>query len=148
MKPDISKQTTRRGEPLLCVTSMCDAAAAAAKNSYSPYSRFRVGAALLTPDGQVFTGCNIENGSYGLTLCAERTALGAAVSAGHRRFTALAIAGGKGAAVRPCGACLQVLAEFCSPDFPILLAPLGKQGMVERVVLRDLLPQAFSMDHA
>ena len=146
MKPIRPDKITRQEEPL-CVASLCDAAAKVATNSYSPYSRFRVGAALLTWDGLIFTGCNIENASYGLTLCAERTAVGAAVSAGHRRFAALAIAGGKGVAVRPCGACLQVLAEFCDPDFPLLLASLGKPGKVERVVLRDLLPQAFSLKH-
>lgn len=116
----------------------------AAGDSYSPYSRFPVGAALLA-GGTVFTGCNVENASYGLTLCAERVAVTTAIAAGQREFTALAVAGGKGSAARPCGACLQVLAEFCAPDFPILLAPLDKTGALERHTLADLLPRAFRM---
>jgi cytidine deaminase len=120
------------------------AALAAARKSYSPYSRFSVGAALLTEDGRVFTGCNVENASYGLTLCAERVAISAAVAAGCRRFTRLAIAGGTKRAARPCGACLQVMAEFCEPRFRILMVPLDDPKKVERAALRDLLPQVFS----
>ena len=120
------------------------AARAAAGNSHSPYSHFPVGAALLTEDGRVFTGCNVENASYGLTLCAERVAVSTAVAAGCRRFTRLAIAGGTRRAARPCGACLQVMAEFCGPKFPIIMVPLDQPKKVERVTLRDLLPQVFS----
>jgi len=116
----------------------------AAKRSYSPYSRFPVGAALLA-GGAVFTGCNVENASYGLTLCAERAAILAAVAAGKRKPVKLAVAGGKGRAARPCGACLQVLAEFCGPDFPILLAPLDTPKAIERLTLADLLPKAFRL---
>ena len=120
-------------------------AALAARNSHSPYSRFPVGAALLTEDGTVFSGCNVENASYGLTICAERVAIGAAVAAGHRHFSRLAIAAGTHQAARPCGACLQVLSEFCGPRFKILLAPLDDLTKVERVTLHALLPQVFSL---
>ena len=143
----------------------------AARRSYSPYSQFAVGAALLTDGGKVYTGCNVENASYGMTICAERVAVLKAVSEGHRKFKALAVVGGRGKAVPPCGACLQVLAEFCSPDFPIYLAPLNEasperapvgRGSVPGVVrvdrrgsaykkidclsLKDLLPLAFSLN--
>lgn len=114
----------------------------AAKNSYSPYSRFPVGAAVLA-GRKVYAGSNVENASYGLTVCAERVALAAAVSAGERRPRKLAVVGGTRKAARPCGACLQVLAEFCGPDFPILLAPIDRPSAVERLTLADLLPRAF-----
>jgi cytidine deaminase len=115
----------------------------AAARSYSPYSRFPVGAAVLTSRRRVFTGCNIENASYGLTLCAERAAVVAAAAAGERRLRAVAVAGGRGTAARPCGACLQVLAEFAGPDLVILLAPLDAPERVERMTLAECLPRAF-----
>lgn len=121
------------------------AAVKAAGASYSPYSRFPVGAALLAGNGKVFTGCNVENASYGLTICAERVAILKAVSAGCRTFKALAVAGGKGQAARPCGACLQVMAEFCGPDFPLYLVALDQADDIERFSLGDLLPQTFSL---
>lgn len=116
----------------------------AAKMSYSPYSHFPVGAALLTVSGEVAMGCNVENVSYGLTVCAERVAVLKAVSVGKHKFSALAVVGGRDNAVRPCGACLQVLAEFCGADFPVILAPLNDLKKAERFVLADLLPQVFS----
>lgn len=116
-------------------------AAAARRAAYAPYSRYRVGAALWGADGTCHAGCNIENASYGLTLCAERTALAAAVAARCRRFLAVAIvADGRPA---PCGACLQVLAEFCAPDTPILLAAPTAVGRYEQLTLRALLPRQF-----
>ncbi len=117
----------------------------AATQSYSPYSKFPVGAALLTKNGKIVSGCNVENASYGLTLCAERTALATAVAAGHRRFKAIAVVGGRRKAVRPCGACLQVLAEFCDPATPVFLAPLDKPDAVEYLHLGSLLPEAFHL---
>lgn len=114
----------------------------AAQNSYSPYSGFRVGAALLTADGKVFTGCNIENASYSLTVCAERTALFKAVSEGYTVFSAIAIVGsGDGdfsAPCPPCGACLQVLSEFCGDGMRIVLADGSR-------TLSDFLPMRFSL---
>jgi len=124
---------------------LAQAAREAAARSYSPYSRFAVGAALLTADGSVFTGCNVENSSYGLTLCAERAAVVAAVAAGHRRFAKLAVAGGARRAALPCGACLQVLAEFCGPDFPIVLTPLTAARRLRTRRLAQLLPRAFAL---
>jgi len=98
------------------------AARAAVEASYSPYSRFRVGAALLCPDGTIVTGANVENRSYGLTLCAERAAVAAAVSGGHRSFLAVAVFTPDSAqAVAPCGACRQVLSEFAGPQTPVLM---------------------------
>jgi cytidine deaminase len=102
------------------------AAEAAAGNAYVPYSRFHVGAALLTEDGKVFTGCNVENRSYGLTICAERSAVVGAVSRGCRSFIALAIATPDSAEpVGPCGACRQVLSEFMPAGAPVRFAGSG-----------------------
>jgi len=115
------------------------------RRAYAPYSRFRVGAALLTREGCVFQGCNVENASYGLTLCAERTALGAAIAAGHRRFTALAIASSGQTAPMPCGACLQALAEFCQPAFMIIMAPASRPSAFITYRLKDLLPKKFEL---
>ena len=120
-------------------------AAAAMRQAYAPYSRFCVGAALLTHEGRVFQGCNVENASYGLTLCAERTALGAAIAAGQRRFTAIAIVANGKTAPMPCGACLQVFAEFCRPDFVIITAAARHPAATSVYTLKDLLPRAFRL---
>ena len=123
------------------------AARDAATRSYSPYSRYPVGAALLAEDGRVFSGCNVENAAYGLTLCAERNAITTAVAAGCRRFRAIAIAGGTAAApAYPCGSCRQVLAEFCDADLPVAVAPLDPaEGPGTTVRLGELLPFSFSL---
>ena len=97
-------------------------AAEAASQAYCPYSEYRVGAALLTTDDTIFRGCNVENASYGLTNCAERTALFSAVAKGHRSFSALAVVSSGDDFPYPCGACRQVLAEFCSPEMPVWIA--------------------------
>jgi cytidine deaminase len=111
----------------------------AAEGAYAPYSRFRVGAALLAEDGTVVTGCNVENRSYGLTLCAERTALVKAVSEGRRSFKALAIATPDSAVpVGPCGACRQVLSEFMLPPSLVIFGGRGPERV--RVSLGELLP--------
>ena len=116
----------------------------AARRAYCPYSKYRVGAALLCADGTVVRGCNVENASYGLTLCAERNALQAAVAAGHRRFRALAIVASGRDPPYPCGACLQVMAEFCGPRFPVYAAVAGRPGSARRLCLGKLLPRRFA----
>lgn len=112
--------------------------------SYTPYSGFAVGAALLTKSGKVYTGCNIENASYTPTVCAERTAVFKAVSEGEKEFAAIAIIGGpageKGRFCAPCGVCRQVLREFCELDFRILLGSVDK---VQAYTLEELLPTSF-----
>ena len=112
--------------------------------SYTPYSGFAVGAALLTKSGKVYTGCNIENASYTPTVCAERTAVFKAVSEGEKEFAAIAIIGGpageKGRFCAPCGVCRQVLREFCELDFRILLGSVDK---VQAYTLGKLLPTSF-----
>lgn len=114
------------------------AALAARARAYAPYSHFQVGAALLLDDGSVVAGCNVENASYGLTTCAERTAVFTAVASGARSFRALAVATGPGAS--PCGACRQVLREF-APDLPIYIADAA--GNYRSTSLAALLPDAF-----
>jgi len=126
---------------------LIDAALQARKHSYSPYSRFQVGAALLGGDGKLYTGCNIETASYGATNCAERTAFFKAVSEGTRTFQAIAIVGGKEGEEAldfcpPCGICRQVMMEFCSPKaFRILLAKSREE--YQEFTLEELLPLGF-----
>ncbi len=124
---------------------LIDAAAAARQQAYAPYSQFAVGAALLGGDGIIYTGCNVENASFGLTCCAERTALYKAITNGTHRFLALAVVGGTvGDGINtpcpPCGICRQALAEFCEDDMPIVL------GNGEVLTLDELLPHAFRME--
>lgn len=121
--------------------ALLQAAKEAQKRAYVPYSRFAVGAALLTASGKVFTGCNVENASYGLTICAERVAVGCAVAAGERDFVAMAIVAPSPGPVSPCGACRQVLVEF-NPKMRLILANL--QGEVLETTAGDLLPGAFT----
>lgn len=116
-----------------------DSAIAASRTSYSPYSKFPVGAAILFVDGRVFTGCNVENRSYGLTNCAERTAVFKAVSEGARRIAAIAIAAPKAEyPVGPCGACRQVLTEFGSADVPVVFG--SKRENIQKSTLGELYP--------
>lgn len=111
-------------------------------NAYAPYSRFSVGAALLAADGRVFTGCNVENASYGLTNCAERVAIGTAVTEGAREFVAIAVTGPEDAtACAPCGACRQVLYEF-GPEMPLIMPSRNADGF-EVMSMDALLPGAF-----
>ena len=128
--------------------SLMEAAAAAREFSYSPYSGYRVGAALLGKSGKVYTGCNVENAGYTPTNCAERTAVFKAVSEGEREFAAIAVIGGLGEATdpacAPCGVCRQVLAEFCAPDLPVIL---GTPEVWRVVTLGELLPLAFTKDN-
>lgn len=114
----------------------------ARKYAYTPYSHFAVGAALLTTEGDVYTGCNIENASYGLTVCAERVALFKAVSCGQRSFKALAVVAGTEEYCSPCGACRQVLSEF-GGDMRVYLA--NRRGEYREMTVNELLPGAFSL---
>ncbi len=123
--------------------TLMQAARQAREQAYCPYSQFAVGAALLCRDGSIYTGCNVENGSYSLGICAERTAFCKAISDGRRQFTAIAVCGGKvgtapDAVTPPCGACRQVMAEFCDDAFEIVLA----DGVH---TLGELLPVRFAL---
>ena len=120
---------------------LLEAALVARERAYAPYSKFLVGAAVRAESGKIYTGCNIENASYGLTVCAERNALFAAVGAGERKFTALCVVGDTEEPISPCGACRQVMAEFKVPC--IILANL--QGDVKEYTLEDLLPYGFTL---
>ena len=129
--------------------SLAQAAAQAKQFSYSPYSHFKVGAAVWTEDGKIYTGTNIENVSYGLTVCAERNALFKAVGEGYRRVVALAVCTDpiSGQAFgTPCGACLQVMTEFMSPQAPLILVAQHSDGSIqtEEKQLHDFLPYVFS----
>lgn len=119
---------------------LMDCAIKARENAYSPYSHFAVGAALLCEDGTLFEGCNIENASYGLTNCAERTAIFKAISEGHTKFKALAVVADTEGPCAPCGACRQVMAEFKIP----LIIMGNLMGNIKIVTIEELLPFSFS----
>ena len=128
------------------IEKLIETAIAQLQYSYTPYSNFKVGAALLTNEGKIYTGCNIENAAYGPTNCAERTAFFKAVSEGERKFQAICIVGGKDGVLTeyaaPCGVCRQVMMEFCSPeDFQIILATSVSKYDV--FTLKELLPLGF-----
>ncbi len=114
----------------------------ASRRAYAPYSGFAVGAALLAVDGSIFSGCNVENASYGATICAERAAVTAAVGAGATRFTAIAIYTPTDSPTPPCGICRQVLMEF-GPEMTVIC--VAKKGRKTRQTLKELLPAAFSV---
>lgn len=118
------------------------AATAARENASAPYSHFHVGAALLAEDGRVFGGCNVESSSYGLTCCAERTAVFKAISEGARKFRAVAVVTGADEPTSPCGACRQVLWDQCR-DIVVVMATTG--GKVEETTLATLIPRAFEL---
>lgn len=122
------------------IQKLMDCAIKARVNAYSPYSHFAVGAALLCEDGTIFEGCNIENASYGLTNCAERTAIFKAVSEGHIKFKALAVVADTEGPCAPCGACRQVMAEFKIP----LIIMGNLMGNIKIVTIEELLPFSFS----
>lgn len=121
---------------------LIDLSVNAQANSYSPYSNFKVGAALLCCDGSVYTGCNIENATYGATNCAERTAIFKAVSEGHREFDSIAITSSGGGLTFPCGICRQVLGEF-SPAIRIILE--DDDHSIKTFTLDELLPHCFKL---
>jgi len=116
------------------------AALAARESAHAPFSRFRVGAALEDDSGRIHTGCNVENATYGLTMCAERVAVFKAISEGARKFRRIAIAADTDSLTPPCGACRQILWEFCGDVEIVLGNPSGK---TERMCLKDLFPRAF-----
>ena len=124
------------------------AAIEAMKKSYSPYSNFTVGAALLTKDGKLYTGANIENASYTPTICAERNAIFTAIHNGEREFEAIAIVGGLKGDIKgvtaPCGVCRQVMSEFCSPDFKVILVT-SKDGDYIEETLGSIMPYMFKL---
>lgn len=123
--------------------TLIKAATGARENAYAPYSQFKVGAALMTESGEIYTGCNIENSSFSLTCCAERVAIFKAVSEGHTSFQSMAIIGDSKQAISPCGACRQVMAQFLQGDVPIYLTNLT--GKIEMTSIVHLLPGAFQL---
>ncbi len=128
---------------------LCKIAVKAMENSYSPYSNYKVGAALLTEDGKVYTGCNIENASFSATVCAERTAFFKAVSEGVHDFVKIAVAGGEKGTISgefpPCGICRQVMAEFCNENFEILV--VTSERTYQKYTLSELLPHSFNPEN-
>ena len=122
------------------INQLIDTAIHQLKYSYTPYSNFKVGAALLAKNGQVYTGCNIENAAYGLTICAERTAIFKAISEGHRDFKRIVIAGKSEDYCVPCGSCRQVMQEF-APQMEVIC--LNGKGEAKELTLRELLPYGF-----
>ena len=123
---------------------LMELALAAREGSYSPYSHFRVGAALLCADGSIYTGCNIENAAFTPGICAERTAIAKAVSEGHRSFRRIAIAGRCEQLCVPCGTCRQVMMEF-APDLTVIC--LNGKGESKRFALKELLPESFGPEY-
>ncbi|TDL26526.1 cytidine deaminase [Rickenella mellea] len=122
--------------------------------AYSPYSKFRVGAALLTPNGEIIKGANIENASYGGTICAERTAIVKAVSEGTRKFVALAVTSDVASTISPCGFCRQVIREFCALDMPVFMAGANffdanvkPDAKLKVMTVGELLPESFGPEH-
>ncbi|CFY00742.1 Cytidine deaminase, homotetrameric [Syntrophomonas zehnderi OL-4] len=121
---------------------LISAARQASQNAYAPYSNFKVGAALLTKNGEIYTGANVENSSYGLTVCAERIAVFKAVTAGEKEFSSIAISASQKDYIFPCGACLQVLAEF-SADIKVICTNAADNYKIYD--LKDLFPQIFTL---
>lgn len=120
---------------------MIKAALKVKKNAYAPYSRFYVGAALLSNDGKIYVGCNVENSSYGMTMCAERNAFFKAISDGARGFKAIAVVSDDTGHTMPCGACLQVMSELAGENLDIVTA--DQTGQIKTMKLRELLPHPF-----
>lgn len=127
---------------------LLETAKKARRNAYAPYSKYHVGAALLAKNGKVYVGCNVENASFGATNCAERTALFTAIADGVRDFEAIAVTGGFAdtldEGILPCGICCQVLSEFCTKDFPVILA---NADFYRILTLGELFPHSFSSEN-
>jgi cytidine deaminase len=130
--------------PIIDWDALFQDASAVRERAYAPYSRFRVGAALLFEDGTVFKGCNVENASYGLSLCAERNAIGQAKALGAGRILAVAVVADSKIPCPPCGMCRQVISEFAPGDVPVRTRNL--QGEERQYTVRELLPDAFGPD--
>lgn len=126
----------------MATTELIDLAVKTSENAYVPYSHFPIGAVLVTDDGKLYTGVNVENASFGLTNCGERTAIFKAVSEGERLFKELIIYGQTEKPVSPCGACRQVMAEFFEPDLPVTLVAKDKSTVV--MTVKELLPYSFT----
>lgn len=124
------------------IEALIQEAKAAREFAYVPYSKFKVGAALLGKDGKVYRGCNIENAAYSMCNCAERTALFKAYSEGQKEFDAIAVVADTSRPVSPCGACRQVISELCAPEMKVILTNL--QGDVQELTVEELLPGAFT----
>lgn len=129
-----------KGLPAALQKQLVERSQKARKAAYAPYSRFKVGAALLLEDGEIISGCNVENASFGLCLCAERNAMTTAVAQGNRRFRAMAVATGSSPPAPPCGMCLQFMAEFCV-DLDLVL--VGKDGQCQATRLSSLMRHPF-----
>jgi cytidine deaminase len=143
----MSSSHTNPLDPALAV-DLQQRAIAAARNAYAPYSNFRVGAAVLLTDGHIVTGCNVENASYRLTVCAEQNAIAAAVALhGPKiRIRAIAVANLNGTASQPCGACRQTIHEFSTPDTVVFFP--GEKGAIAQATIAELLPAAFLMQNS
>lgn len=128
----------------MTIEEMIKEAIKARENAYAPYSKYPVGAALLTKNGRIYHGCNIENAAYSMCNCAERTALFKAYSEGERDFVMMAVAADSNRPVPPCGACRQVISELCPKDMEIILTNL--KGNIDKVTVEELLPGAFSAE--
>ena len=126
----------------MATTELIDLALKTSENAYVPYSHFPIGAVLVTAEGKIYTGVNVENASFGLTNCGERTAIFKAVSEGERSFKELIIYGQTEKPVSPCGACRQVMAEFFEPDLPVTLVAKDKSTVV--MTVKELLPYSFT----
>jgi cytidine deaminase len=143
----MSSSHTNPLDPALAV-DLQQRAIAAARNAYAPYSNFRVGAAVLLTDGHIVTGCNVENASYRLTVCAEQNTIAAAVALhGPKiRIRAIAVANLNGTASQPCGACRQTIHEFSTPDTVVFFP--GEKGAIAQATIAELLPAAFLMQNS
>ncbi len=128
------------------LTALINTAHEARERAYAPYSRFRVGAAVIGASGKVYTGCNVENASYGLSVCAERVAIFKAISEGETGIVALAVATESDEIARPCGACLQVMQEFALPDRPMMIAASAIDGTYDVYSLGGYLPRPFKLE--
>lgn len=126
------------------ILGLLKSALEASERAYAPYSEYRVGAALCDSEGRVHLGCNVENAAYGLSMCAERSAFFSAISLGVRDFKAIAVVSAGEPLPYPCGACRQVMSEFCASDFEIYIAAGPGTERYEQFILHELLPHSFS----